>query len=136
MKLQFPLLFLLFVVLFNLTSSAQNDSTFLKKAQRSLSEHYKKLPVEKVYLHLDKPSYLPGDTVWFKAYTVIGEFHQLSALSGVLYCELINSNDSVLFRRILKLTAGITTGDFQIARTLPPGNYHIRAYELDAQCWY
>src|ERR1700761_835463 len=128
MKIKLPFLVLLFIVLFNIPSFGQTDCAFLSRAQQSLTEHFKIQPVEKVYLHLDKPSYLPGDTIWFKAYTVIGEKHQLSVLSGVLYCELINTQDSVISRHTLKLISGISTGDFILTRNLKAGNYHIRAY--------
>jgi hypothetical protein len=111
-----------------LSSFAQRDSTFLGKASQSLSGYFNINPVEKVYLHFDRPYYYPGDTIWFKAYTVIGDRHQLSAQSGVLYCELINGNDSVVNRYVLKLKAGIAWGDFEITRKYKPGNYHIRAY--------
>ncbi|MBV8388611.1 MAG: hypothetical protein JO080_02300 [Mucilaginibacter sp.] len=128
MKIKTLLLALLFTLLFNVSSFGQNDSTLLSRARQSLSEHFKEHPVEKVYLHLDKPAYIPGDTIWFKAYTVVGEAHQLSALSGILYCELINAKDSILFRRVLKLTSGISIGEFPLARRFPPGQYHVRAY--------
>lgn len=85
-------------------------------------------PVEKVYIHLDKPHYDRGDTIWFKAYTVIGDKHQLSALSGVLYVELINPEDSVVKRLSLQLLSGIAWGDFTLLRSYKPGGYHIRAY--------
>ncbi len=32
-------------------------------------------PQEKVYLHTDKPYYLVGDTIWFKAYAALGAKH-------------------------------------------------------------
>src|SRR5579863_5225221 len=86
-----------------LSSLAQIDSSFLLKASKSLSDYININAGEKVYLHCDRPYYYAGDTIWFKGYTVIGEHHQLSALSGVLYCELINCDDSVVVRHVLKL---------------------------------
>lgn len=108
-------------------SLAQGDSSFLARVSRSLAGYANANPVEKVYLHLDRSSYYPGDTIWFKAYIFAGD-HRLSDLSGVLYCELINDRDSVVVRHILKIAAGISWGDFSISRKYSPGNYHIRAY--------
>lgn len=107
---------------------AQTDSTVLSSSVGSLTNYFNNYPVEKAYLHLDKTTYFPGDTIWFKAYTVLGQQHRLSQLSGVLYCELINTRDSVISRRILKLLVGIGWGDFDLPRPLQPGIYHIRAY--------
>jgi len=127
MKLRYHLSTLLLIISFGSSSFAQ-DSTFLTHAQQSLTDHFKNEPIEKVYLHLDKPSYRSGDTIWFKAYTVVGEKHQLSVWSGVLYCELIDPHDSVLSKHVLKLVSGISAGDFTLPRNLKSGNYHIRAY--------
>ena len=83
---------------------------------------------EKVYLHLNKFNYDFGDTIWYKAYTVIGQQHQLSALSGVLYVELVNPDDSVVTRQTLNLISGVAWSDIPLPVTLKPGNYHVRAY--------
>lgn len=128
MKLKASVFILFLSVFFSFSSFAQGDSTFLSRAANSLTDHFTTNPQEKVYLHLDRSYYTPGDTIWFKAYTLVGGSHQLSGLSGVLYCELINGNDSVVSRHVLKLTAGLTWGNFFLARSFKPGNYHVRAY--------
>jgi len=107
------------------SASAQTDSTFLVHTTNILKSQP---AVEKVYLHLDKQNYSFGDTIWYKAYTVIGEHHQLSALSGVLYVELISPKDSLVTRQILPLISGIGWSDIPLSHTLKQGNYHIRAY--------
>jgi hypothetical protein len=104
---------------------AQTDSTFINRVNNVI---LKQPPIEKVYLHLDKPSYNFSDTVWYKAYTVVGEHHQLSALSGVLYVELISPKDTLITRQTLKLTSGVAWGDIPLAATLQQGVYRLRAY--------
>ncbi|RZK74492.1 MAG: hypothetical protein EOO85_15180, partial [Pedobacter sp.] len=52
----------------------------IDKIINALANWAKVNPVEKVYLHTDKPYYALGDTIWFKAYVTIGSQHQLSAL--------------------------------------------------------
>jgi len=130
-------LFLL-LILSALTCYAQTDTAFLTHASIKLSQQ----PIsEKVYLHLNKPGYAFGDTIWYKAYTVIGGHHQLSALSGVLYVEMISPKDSLITRQILPLTSGIAWSDIPLAHTLRQGLYHIRAYtnwmrNFDAEYFY
>jgi len=85
-------------------------------------------PAEKVHLHLDRPWYGLGDTIWFKAYTVAGADHRLSTLSGVLYTELIDEKDSVVNRLTLPLDSGISNGDFVLPYTFKSGAYRLRAY--------
>ncbi len=85
-------------------------------------------PQEKVYLHMDKPYYAVGDTVWFKAYVTVGSRHQLSKLSGALHVELINEKDSLMHAVKLPLTAGMAMGDFTLGDEYKAGNFRIRAY--------
>ena len=59
---------------------------------------------------------------------VIGEQHQLSNWSSVLYAELVSEKDSVVKRLTLKLTSGLAWGDIALPRSYKPGLYHLRAY--------
>jgi hypothetical protein len=77
---------------------------------------------------LDRSAYGFGDTVWYKAYTIIGSHHQLSALSGVLYVELINPNDSVVVRQTLRLISGTAWNGIAFPKSVTQGKYRIRAY--------
>jgi hypothetical protein len=114
--------FFLVLMVCSLNVYAQ-DSTFLSRVVSSAAVQ----PVqEKVYLHLNKPTYYAGDTIWYKAYTVTSSGHRLSPLSGVLYAELIGPKDSVISRQTLKLVAGIAWGEFALPRRA--GIYHVRAY--------
>jgi hypothetical protein len=104
---------------------AQSESAFLSNTIDALS---KQPAQETVYLHLDKPNYGFGDTIWYKAYTVIGQKHQLSALSGVLYVELISPSDSLVTRQSIPLVSGVGWSDIPLPLGLKPGGYHVRAY--------
>jgi len=85
-------------------------------------------PVEKVHLHLDRPQYSQGDTIWFKAYTVAGALHVPTTISNVLYTELINDKDSIINRHVIPLSDGAGKGDFVIPFTYKSGTYRLRAY--------
>jgi hypothetical protein len=86
------------------------------------------IPQEKVYLHMDKPHYAPGDTIWFKGYLTIGSRHELSALSGAVYADLLDDHDQLIRSLKLPVGAGMVAGNFILNDDLPEGNYHIRAY--------
>jgi len=84
--------------------------------------------VEKAYLQFDKPYYAVGDTIYFKAYLTLGAQHKLSALSGILYADLIDPNNKIAWSIKLQVLAGTAHGDFALADTLTKGNYRVRAY--------
>lgn len=84
-------------------------------------------PVEKIYLHLDKPYYAVGDTIWFKSY--LTSHHQLSALSKVVYVEVLNSQDSLMKTSMIPSHEGTGSGSLVLDPLLyKQGNYRIRAY--------
>ncbi len=83
---------------------------------------------EKIFLHPDRPDYMPGDTIWFKAYLWYGYDQLPDTLSGILYVDLINAEDSVILKRKLLIQNGSSFGNFCLDSTLIPGTYRIIAY--------
>ncbi|WP_428329988.1 MG2 domain-containing protein [Mucilaginibacter sp.] len=84
--------------------------------------------LEKSYLHFDKPYYAAGDTIYFKAYVVMGERHVPSSISRVLHVDLINTKSNTDQSIKLQLINGLASGDFALPDSLPKGTYRIRAY--------
>lgn len=100
----------------------------LKKIISQIEKYRTEFPQEKVHIHMDKPYYAIGDNIWFKAYVVNAEKNELSALSKILYVDLINEKDSVKQSLKLPVTMGLAWGDFTLTDSLKEGNYRIRAY--------
>ena len=105
----------------------QSDNKLDQLIER-LGEYEEKFPREKVYLHLDRSYYSPGDDLWFKAYVTTGSFNLLSQHSQLIDVELISPEDEVIQAIRLPLSAGISFGDFALDSTLRSGSYRIRAY--------
>jgi hypothetical protein len=93
-----------------------------------LAKYYAHLPTEKVYLHLDKPFYLAGDTIWFKAYLQNDLPLLADSLSQVLYVELIHPEKFVVKQLLLRVENGVAAGDFILTDTLSSGQFGLRAY--------
>lgn len=85
-------------------------------------------PQEKIHLHFDKSIYSTSEDIWFKAYIVNGEKHQLSAISSVINIELIDEVDSIKSSIKLPVAYGLAMGDFELSNNLKSGEYRIRAY--------
>ena len=101
-----------FIAISNLVSS-QNDSAKI---------------VEKVYLHVDRESYYPGDDIWFKAYLIDASERLLCANSINLHVELISPDLKIIDSRVIKLDNGLGNGDFHVSEKLQSGRYRLRAY--------
>lgn len=113
---------------FAFSASAQQDSIPLRTIITKTIQFTQNYPSEKVYLHFDKPYYAIGDTIWFKAYVTL-EQNQLSAISRIVYVDMINNRDSVVQALRLPVVNGVAYGSIVLPQlSFIEGNYHVRAY--------
>lgn len=84
-------------------------------------------PAEKIYLQLDKSTYTPGDTLWFKAYLFNAPTLNLSAKSGLMYVSIVTDSDIVVKRQRLPVEKGLSWGNISL-KELPAGTYTLVAY--------
>src|SRR5690606_35850481 len=125
-----PSYFLLIMVFISLTGYAQKHDTTdaLQRTLKHLETFQQKHPQERVYLQTDRAYYEAGDDIWFKAYVTVSQFNLLSAISKIMYVELLNDQQEVVQSRRLPVISGLSMGDFKLPETLVEGQYHIRAY--------
>ncbi|TCC98256.1 carboxypeptidase-like regulatory domain-containing protein [Pedobacter psychroterrae] len=120
---------LLFGVFILTLSFVPKNADPVEKIAAALQRWADTNPQEKVYLHTDKPYYIVGDTIWFKGYVTIGSKHQLSALSGALYVDLISETDSLTRSIKLPVISGMSKGNFVLPdSSFKEGNYRLRGY--------
>jgi hypothetical protein len=85
-------------------------------------------PVEKVYVHFDKPYYAAGDTIFLKAY-LTADLHLPSQLSKIVYVDLYNNQDSLAASLKLPVINGVAFGSLALpSQVFRQGNYRLRAY--------
>eukprot|EP01041_Mallomonas_annulata_P025497 gene25497-46551_t len=119
----------LFLLLASLLFAFTFEEDLVQNIVAKFERYNNELPQEKAYLHLDKPYYTAGETVWFKAYLVEANTHLPDTVSIPLYIELIdNQRGKLLYKKILQLEGGSAAADFMLPDTLKAGYYQLRAY--------
>lgn len=87
------------------------------------------LPRERIYLHTDRPSYFPGDRIWFSAYVLGGSSNSFSGISRVLYAELYDDEGNRVDRSIVRLEDGRGNGVLTLHESnVEPGKYELVAF--------
>ncbi|UOG76386.1 TonB-dependent receptor plug domain-containing protein [Hymenobacter tibetensis] len=104
------------------------EEGLLPRIVRQLDAYFSAARHEKAYLHLDRPVYATGETIWFSAYVVDATRHQFDSLSQVLHVDLLSPENKVVARRTLRLQGGRAHGDLDLADSLAAGTYVLRAY--------
>ena len=83
---------------------------------------------EKIYLHIDRELYSPGDDIWFKSYLVSGINNKLIPGYKNIYIQLVSDSGVVVDSKLLLSRDGTAHGDFQLSETIRDGNYTVRAF--------
>lgn len=105
------------------------DDPFINRLVQQFRQYHQQRPVEKVYVHTDRDTYVLGETLWMKGYLVSGSEHVLDTVSRVLYIDLIDPTARrVRLRTQLRATGGFAPGQLELPDSLPVGVYQLRAY--------
>lgn len=111
------------------TSPDVHISGLLDSTITNMAKQLTLYPKEKLHLHIDRSTYLPGDTLWIKAYTVHSAFHTPLPMSRYVYVELLNPVDSLVQRvKLRRDSLEQISGYLPIPHRLPEGVYGLRAY--------
>ena len=118
------------VALFSITLSAQQKN--LNPIDEAVVNMYSQLlvyPQEKIYVQTDKPYYISGEKLFFRAYLLHASKLTQAAMSRYVYVELLSPIDSVVSRSRVRLDAdNLFYGAVNLPELLPEGTYRLRAY--------
>lgn len=103
------------------------DSQPAQTLSNRMIDYLGKVPQEKTYVHLNKPYYTNREAIHFKAYLLDASTHQPTAVSKVLYVDLIHPNGEIVASQQLHKDRGLA-GSFTLDQSYPAGQYQIRAY--------
>jgi hypothetical protein len=95
---------------------------------RKLSRYQWAALPEKLFLHLDRPLYSSGETMWFRIYAVDGTYGRPLSLSTVAYVEVLDQENRPVRQGKIALTQASGQGSFLLPTTLASGSYTVRAY--------
>ncbi|MCR5887851.1 MG2 domain-containing protein [Hymenobacter sp. J193] len=110
----------------SLPGYSQLDS--LNGLTRKLVRYQQGALPEKLFLHLDRPLYLSGETMWFKVYAVEGTALRPLSLSKVAYVEVLDKEKRSVLQAKIGLRDAQGQGSFAIPASMPSGSYTVRAY--------
>ena len=113
------------------------DEAFKDIISFNMTKQLMVFPHEKIYLHTDKPYYITGEKIYFRAFLLDAFSNQTVIASRYVYVELINPADSVVKRVKIKPDEDyLFHGAIHLPEDLTVGNYKIRAYTQYMQNQY
>lgn len=100
----------------------------IQEVQNSFNLYKQSALQEKLFVHTDKTTYLPGEIIWFKIYCVDGNDHKPLNLSKVVYVDILGDNQNAVVQTKVAIKNGIGDGSIYVPVTISNGNYKFRAY--------
>jgi hypothetical protein len=92
----------------------------------ALSVYNNRFPQEKIHIHFDKDGYLPGETIWMKAYLMCDG--RPSSVSKNLYIDWTDVDGRLLLHSVSQITEGGAGSYFKIPAWVRNGVVHVKAY--------
>ncbi|MDH6534401.1 hypothetical protein D0T51_04025 [Parabacteroides sp. 52] len=126
------LLCLLFLLPCSLAGQKGKEA-FINETATRLYTQQQIFPQEKVHLHTDRNTYLPGERIWFKAYLRDAADIRVVPVSRYVYVELISPVDTLIHRVKLLPTEGLHKGYLDIPLELEEADYTLCAYTKNMQ---
>ena len=119
----------LILILLVVNSLPAQEKVSFDTIAHCMTEQLRVYPKEKLHVHIDRSCYLPGDTLWFKAYMVNASSHIPIRLSRYVYVELVNPENETIDRvKIRPDEMNQFHGYIPIPENLAGGNYSLLAY--------
>lgn len=110
------------------------SSTFILNAQEydnnliDAYEDYTDAPREVAYVHLNKSTYIKGESIGFTAYVMDKKDKQPSLLTSNLYVSIEDADKNVVKQKLIRVKNGVASNVIELDSTFSSGNYTFKAY--------
>jgi hypothetical protein len=115
-----------FCLLFAAFEKSQAQTPTISSIQNSIATLADNYPQERIYLQFDKPSYAPGETIWFKAYIMAAA--DPSAISKTLYVDFITADGRVIKHCINPVLQSGAAGNYDLPLEFKNDYIYVKAY--------
>ncbi len=92
----------------------------------SVNSYSSRYEQEKIHIHFDKDAYLPGETVWMKAYLLSGS--RPSSISKNIYFDWTDARGRLLLHSVSPVIDGTASSSFVMPVYAENGSVHVKAY--------
>jgi hypothetical protein len=98
-----------------------------KRLGAMIDAYFQSSATRRLYLHLDKPLYQPGETIWFRVWELAAPTLTAPMQDHGVTVQLVSPQGSQVMQKRLLLQAGLATNDVMLPDTIEGGEYILRA---------
>ncbi len=109
-------------------SWVNTDERFIINLVRTLILYNQNYPSERVYVHLDKQFYQPGESIWFRAYISSTMYDDYSSASRDLFIKVFDVFGNELIWERYPVENNTAAGVIPIPKSVEDGKYIMTAF--------
>jgi hypothetical protein len=98
-----------------------------KRLGAAIDTYFQSNATGRLYVHLDKPLYQPGETIWLRVWELASPTLTAPAQQHGVTVELVSPQGSQVLQKRLLVQAGVAGNDFELPDTIEGGEYVVRA---------
>jgi hypothetical protein len=99
-----------------------------KRLGAAIDAHFQNAGTRRLYVHLDKPLYQPGEAIWFRVWELTAPTLTAPPQDGHgITVQLLSPQGSQVLQKRLQVQAGVATNDVELPDTIEGGEYILRA---------
>lgn len=123
-----PIFFLILLIIHIFPPLFAQNSPVADSIIMCFNKQLQVYPQEKLYVQTDKPYYIGGEDIWFRAYLSDYTSHIPDTTSRYVYTELIDPLGKVISRIKTLSRDGAYYGNIRLQEGLAEGMYRLRSY--------
>ncbi len=107
-------------------AAAQPPSDAQKQLRAAMDAYFRRAGTRRFYMHLDKPLYQPGESIWFRVHEL-----QTASLTSTpsghgIRVELVSPKGATVLDKRVRVDNGVAANDFILPATVQGGEYTMR----------
>ncbi len=107
-------------------SKALPPSDSQKRFGGLVDSHYSRTGTHRLYVHLDKPIYQPGESMWFRVWELASPTLIAATQEHGIMAQLISPKGATVIQKRIRVESGVAANDFELPATVQGGEYTLR----------
>ncbi len=107
-------------------AAAQPPSDAQKQLRAAMDAYFRRAGTRRFYLHLDKPLYQPGETLWFRVHELQTASLTSAASGHGVRVQLVSPKGATVLDKHVRVDNGVAANDFILPATVQGGEYTMR----------
>ena len=97
-----------------------------KRLGTALDQYFQRAATQRYYVHVDKPLYQPGESIWFRVWELATPTLAKGPDGHGILAQLVSPKGATVLEKRVRVQVGVATNDFVLPASVQGGEYTLR----------